>query len=136
MFSLAKKQEPKPAIKVGDPETAAAAATATYVPRVDIRETGQAYIVQADLPGVDDASVDITVDQGVLTIKGAAKTESPAGYRLVHREFEAGDYLRSFTLPEAIAAERIAATVANGVLTVTVPKAEVAQPRRIAVKAG
>ncbi len=105
-------------------------------PVVDIWEQDDALVVTADVPGCDESSVDITLEKGVLTIRGAPKMENPEGLTLVYREYEPADYLRTFTLPDEIDRTRVTAVVRNGVLTLTLPKAKEVQPRRIAVSAG
>jgi HSP20 family protein len=108
----------------------------TYTPRVDIHESAEALTVIADMPGVDDSSVDITLDRGVLTIRGNVVHETPNGFSAIYREYEPGNFERSFTMPEAIDRDAVSAVVTNGVVRVTLPKAKSAKPRRIEVKAG
>ena len=104
---------------------------------VDVRETGDALLVQAELPGLTVDDVDVRVENGVLTISGEKKQEleqdsEDSGYRLVERCY--GRFERSFRLPRSVDAEKVKAEFANAVLTVTFPKAEEAKPRRIEVK--
>ena len=96
---------------------------ATVRPRVDILETGQEFLLVADLPGVNPGEVDLQFDKGELTLRG-----SRSGSWAV--EFE-----RTFTVSDAVAADRIAAELKNGVLTVKLPKVEAVKPRKIAVNA-
>jgi HSP20 family molecular chaperone IbpA len=105
-----------------------------YVPRVDIHETSEAIVVAADMPGVDESSIDIRVEKNVLTINGTAERWSSSKHSLAHAEYDVGDYQRVFTLPNVIDQEHIEATMKNGVLKLTLPKASVAKPRRISVK--
>ena len=104
-----------------------------YVPRVDVRETAEGFAVVADLPGVDEKSVEATVQNRVLTIEGWTKTEKPQGYEELGREFGAGRFRRDFTLPDAVDPDRIQARVKNGVLTVAIPKKDEVKARKIQI---
>ena len=104
-----------------------------YVPRVDVRENAEAFVVVADLPGADEKSVEATVQKNVLTIEGWTQLEKPQGGEELGREFGAGRFRRDFTLPDAVDPERIQARVKNGVLTVTIPKKEEVKARKIQV---
>ena len=104
-----------------------------YVPRVDVRETAEGFAVVADLPGVDEKSVEATVQNRVLTIEGWTNTEKPQGYEELGREFGAGRFRRDFTLPDAVDPGRIQARVKNGVLTVSIPKKDEVKARKIQV---
>jgi len=105
-----------------------------YAPPVDIAETKDAFILKADMPGIEAKDVQIDFDQSVLTIRASQAAASAPGDS-VFREFEPGAYERSFTVSEQIYADKIAAQYALGVLTLTLPKAEAAKPRTIQVKA-
>ena len=94
-----------------------------FVPRVDIYETNDAIFVTADMPGVDETSVDIMLENDVLTINGYIEPVEPEGYQLAHAEYRVGDYERRFTLSNKIDQERIEATMKNGVLRLHLPKA-------------
>jgi len=83
---------------------------------------------------MDEKALDITLERNLLTVRGAMKPQDLEGFKLVHCEYEEGDYVRTFTLPEDVDGERIEAAVKNGVLRLTLPKAEAAKPRRIEVK--
>jgi HSP20 family protein len=107
-----------------------------YVPRVDIYETDEAITMLADMPGVDEKAVDITLDKNVLTINGEVETARPDTYSLAYAEYEVGDYTRSFTLSNEIDQDKIEAGVKNGVLRLTLPKAGPAQTRKITIKVG
>lgn len=107
-----------------------------FVPRVDITETEREVRLTADMPGVDDKNVDIDLDRNVLTIRGKCAPEAPQGFSPAYREYLTGNYERAFTLSDEIDRDRIEAIVKNGVLRLTLPKAEEAQPKRISVKAG
>jgi HSP20 family protein len=107
----------------------------TYIPRVDIHEMEEEVIVFADVPGVDESSLDVTLEKNVLTIMGRVETPSYNNYRLAHTEYRVGDYIRSFTLSDTIDRDNIEATVKNGVLRLSLPKAEAAKARNIVVTA-
>ncbi len=101
-------------------------------PPVDIYEDERGLMVVADLPGVDSANADIRVDNGVLTIQAPAQHIVQS--RPVQREYELTGFYRQFQLPEEIDTGRISAELRNGVLTITLPRMERAQPRRIEVR--
>ncbi len=105
-----------------------------FVPRADIVETTDAVVLTADMPGVEDSSVEITVEKQVLTIVGRVEQEAPEGYRLGYREYRTGDYQVSFRLSDAIDPDKITATVKDGVLKLELPKAATARSRKIDVK--
>lgn len=120
----------------GDSPASADGALVSWIPQVDVREETGRFVVTADLPGVEGKDIEITADEGVLTIRGARRSESKSsadGYERVERA--SGTFLRRFTLPESADAEAIKATHANGVLELSIPKRPSAQPRRIEVKA-
>lgn len=98
-------------------------------PAVDIFESAEALTLVADLPGMEREDLHLGVEGGILTIEGPAATGDNAFYR----EFEAGGYHRRFQLPDNLDLEKVAAELKNGVLTVTLPKAAAARPRRIEV---
>ena len=107
-----------------------------FVPRTDIYEQSDALVLVANMPGVDENSVDINVDRRVLTVTGRVAPEPVEKHRLIYEEYETGDFERSFTLTEEVDVGKIEATVRNGVLRLVLPKSEAAKPRKIAVKAG
>ena len=106
---------------------------------IDLYERNGDYIVKAYLPGVSAEDVDINADQGTLTIHahvpGEAEREEAKNYRWLVNELGCGDVARTVTLPSSIDVSRIDAALQNGILTVTIPKAEEAKPMKIAVKA-
>ncbi len=105
-----------------------------FIPVVDIYETNDEIILMAEMPGVDEKSIDVTLDNDILTIRGRAADENPEGYELVYSEYEVGDFERSFSINESIDADKIEAQYTNGVLTVKLPKAEPAKAKKIEVK--
>lgn len=110
--------------------------TRVYLPKVDIMTNGDVFTILADMPGVSEGDVDITLDKDVLTIRGfVSEMEMPEGYDMAVGEYGVGDYERSFTISDEVDRENIEATLSNGVLRVTLPKAPEAQTKRIAVKA-
>ncbi|MFX1355495.1 MAG: Hsp20/alpha crystallin family protein [Promethearchaeota archaeon] len=106
-----------------------------FVPRADIYETDEAIFLLADMPGVDEKSVDITLEKGELTINGYVEPVQPEGYALTYAEYRVGDYQRSFALSNRIDQEKIEATLKNGVLRLRLPKVGPVK-RTIAVKTG
>jgi HSP20 family molecular chaperone IbpA len=100
-------------------------------PPVDIFETDEGLTLVADVPGLDEKSVEISVDQGVLTIEGKA----PFGAGdLLWREYTMDGYWRQFQLPDTFDVSKAKAEVRNGVLTLHLPKAEAAKPRKITIE--
>jgi HSP20 family protein len=109
--------------------------SALTVPPVDILEEDHQYVVKAELPGVNSEDVKITLQDDVLSIRGEKRREERVEEKNYHRlERSAGIFQRSFTLPSAVKSDQIEASFENGILTVTIPKAEDAKPREIEVK--
>lgn len=111
---------------------------AALSPSIDVKETDNAIEVEAELPGVDEKDVQVTLEDDVLTIKGekkAEKEETKKGYYMSERSY--GSFLRSFELPGGIDADKVKATFAKGVLKVTLPKPVGAQAKtkKIEIKA-
>ncbi|MEO0249883.1 MAG: Hsp20/alpha crystallin family protein [candidate division WOR-3 bacterium] len=106
-----------------------------YTPNVDIIERSDDILLIADMPGVDEKTVDIGLDNNVLSIYGRVDPEIPENYKLTVAEYGIGDYQRSFTLTDEVDSDKIQATVKNGVLKIILPKAEKVKARKIAVKA-
>lgn len=106
-----------------------------YIPDVDIIERKDDILLVADMPGVDEKSVDITLEKNVLTINGYVEPEIPPTCCLAYAEYSIGDYQRTFTLSDEIDRNGIEATVKNGVLRLTLPKAAEMKERKITVKA-
>ncbi|KPK14986.1 MAG: hypothetical protein AMJ62_11100 [Myxococcales bacterium SG8_38] len=103
---------------------------------VDIREEGDAFYVDAEVPGVSAEDIKVDVEKNVLTISGERKVEkeeTEGSYRRVERQY--GSFSRSFTLPETVNADAIHADLKNGVLTLRLPKKEAPKPRAIPVNA-
>jgi HSP20 family protein len=107
----------------------------SYVPDVDIYETPNSLWLRADMPGVDEQSIEINVADGVLSIEGRVSLQDYENLTPVYTEYNVGNYLRRFTLSNDIDTEHIKARMTNGVLELELPKAERAKPRRIAISA-
>jgi len=109
--------------------------TRDWSPAVDILEKGDSYVLNAELPGMSKDDVKITIEENVLTIKGEKKNEEEKKDENVHRlERSYGLFERSFTLPGTIKVSDIDAQFNNGILTLTLPKAEEAKPKKIEVR--
>ncbi|HNY50631.1 MAG TPA: Hsp20/alpha crystallin family protein [Smithella sp.] len=107
----------------------------TFLPRVDIYETTDALFLIADMPGVDEKTVDVELEKNILTITGRVENGRMKDYSLVFSEYEVGDYERTFTLSDEIDKDKIKATVRQGVLRLELPKAEKVKPKKIAIQA-
>jgi HSP20 family protein len=105
----------------------------TYQLVVDIWENDRALMLQADLPGVPKDEVEINVDKDVLTISGRVSVAEYEGLRALYSEYNVGNFYRRFTVGEMIDQEKISAAMEDGVLTLTLPKREAAQPRKITI---
>jgi HSP20 family protein len=107
--------------------------TRTYAPEVDVRTNADRVLFTFDVPGVKKEDLDITLENGVLTVKGSRKFE-PTGAKeqlLLGRSY--GTFTRAFSLPEHLDEEKLSAQLENGVLTIEIPKLQKAQPRKIAI---
>ena len=105
----------------------------TYVPQVDIYETKEGLWLWADMPGVDEQSVNVHLDDGVLTIEGQVDVTEYGEMSPLYTEYNVGNYVRRFTLSNDVDSDRIVARMQNGVLALEIPKSERAKPRRITV---
>jgi len=109
-------------------------AASAFTPAFEVKETIDAFVVKADLPGVSEADLDINVHNSVLTVTGARQSEERKdgeSFTLYERQF--GSFSRSFSLPELADGEKIAAKLEHGVLTLTIGKKAEAKPRKIAL---
>jgi HSP20 family protein len=115
-----------------------ATAPSAWSPAVDIREEPEAWTFEMDLPGIAPEAVEVTAEKGRLTISGEKRSQRETGgeekWHLLERVH--GTFKRSFALPENVAEDRIEAAFSNGVLTVRLPKAEAARPRKVEVRIG
>jgi HSP20 family protein len=110
--------------------------TNAWSPDTDIYETESSLVLQADLPGFNAKDIDIVVENSVLTIRGERQTDAKVQPEAFHRmERSYGKFSRSFTLPASVNAQNIQANYTNGVLSVTLAKAEQARPKRIEIAA-
>jgi HSP20 family protein len=108
-----------------------------WVPAMDVVETDDAFVLKADLPGLDENDVALEVEDNVLTVSGERKAdheEQKEGYYRVERAF--GAFRRSLSLPEGVDPEAVTAKFAKGVLAIRIPKPEDRKPRRVSIKVG
>lgn len=104
-------------------------------PQVALEDKGSTLVVRAHVPGLSEKELEITLDNSTLTLKGQRRDDVPEGYSTHRRERAAYRFSRSFQLPAKVDGEKTEATLKNGVLTVTLHKAQEAQPRQISVRA-
>ena len=110
-------------------------ASRPWTPAVDIYETENELVLKADVPDVDPKNVGIQLENGTLTLKGERKFQQEQNGKGFHRiERSYGTFVRAFSLPDTVEADRVKADYKNGVLTITLPKKEVAKPRTINVE--
>jgi HSP20 family protein len=108
--------------------------TSQWVPRVDIKEEGNRFVIYADLPGIDPQDVEVLMDKGILSIKGERRSESTTeNERFSRVERVHGSFHRRFALPDSADADGISASGRNGVLEISIPKRPETTPRRIRV---
>ena len=111
--------------------------TNNWLPAVDLEESDDSLVLRAEIPGMRPEDIDVQFENGVLTIKGQRRFENQRDdrqFHLVERSY--GSFVRSFTLPRSIDADRVQARYDNGVLELTMPKREEARPRRIPLTVG
>jgi HSP20 family protein len=114
---------------------ASSVVTSQWVPRVDIREEANRFVIFADLPGVDPKDIEVNMDKGILSIRGERTTESKADNERFSRiERAHGVFYRRFALPESANPEGVSASGRHGVLEITIPKRPETTPRRIQVQ--
>lgn len=118
----------------GAPVAHASPLSSASFPRFDVFDAGAELIVTADVPGLSEREIDVSLEDGVLTIAGERKVPAPEGYAAHRRERGALRFTRSLSLPLKVDAEKTMASVKDGLLTVTLAKAQEAKPRRIAVR--
>jgi HSP20 family protein len=119
----------------GDNETeSSSVVTAQWVPRVDIKEEPNRFVIFADLPGVDPSTIEVDMDKGVLSIKGERSSEGKEeSARFTRVERSRGVFHRRFALPDSADADGITATGRHGVLEIAIPKKPETTPRRISI---
>lgn len=106
-----------------------------YRPLTDIVETAEGVILMLEMPGVAPDDVDITLEKRVLTVHGKVHATKPEKLQLAYAEYGEGDFERAFTLSDDFDPDKIDAKLANGVLTLKLPRAAEAKPKKISVKA-
>jgi HSP20 family protein len=117
--------------------TRGAATTRRWIPAMDLVETGDRYVLRADLPGLADADVKVEFQDNVLTVSGERKAEHEdrsEGYYRIERGF--GAFPRSLTLPEGVDPEAVQAHFGRGMLEIRIPKPEQRKPRKVAISVG
>lgn len=108
-----------------------------FVPDFEVKETPEAYVFKADVPGVNESELDISMTGNRLVVSGKREAEAEnEGDRFYAYERSYGTFTRAFTLPEGADADRVSAEINNGVLTLTIPKRPEQQPKKVEVKAG
>jgi HSP20 family protein len=134
--SADRPDEPDLPRRAPDPEGARAAPPPRWLrtPPIDIFETDEGLVLRADLPGVTADSLELQVQDNKLTLFGRVEADLPPEDRLVHQEYQVGDFLRSFILSDDVDHDRITARFNDGVLELTLPRAERAKPRKIEVR--
>ncbi|HEX8789910.1 MAG TPA: Hsp20/alpha crystallin family protein [Polyangiaceae bacterium] len=105
-------------------------------PPTNVLETKETFVVRAEVPGLTESDVSVSVEDDALVIRGERKSAPLEGYKAHLRERQAYAFTRKFPLPVRVEADAVTATLKDGVLTITLPKAKEALPRQIAVKAG
>jgi HSP20 family molecular chaperone IbpA len=124
-------------VKQAEPQTAERTRTGQYFrPHVDILETADELLLISDMPGVTSENIDINFEDGMLTLEGKAQQRYSSNTNFLLYEYGIGDFHRTFRVSEQIDSAKIHAEVSDGVLTVHLPKAQAAKPRKIAVNAG
>ena len=105
-----------------------------FTPPIDIFETPDGLVLQADLPGVSSESLELQIQDNKLSLFGQVTLPMPAAARMIHQEYQVGNFLRSFILSDEVDHERITAKLSQGVLEVTLPRLVKSEPRRIAIQ--
>jgi HSP20 family molecular chaperone IbpA len=106
-----------------------------FLPRTDIYETEKSVVIVADLPGVAADGIDLSLERDLLTLRGRVNRDGPGTEGLAYREYEIGDFVRSFKLSGEVDREKIEARAKDGVLTLTIPKVGMSR-KQIAVSVG
>ena len=107
-----------------------------FRPDVDILERSDDYVIYADLPGVDEKSVDVRLDRGLLTLDAQLATEPDPAWNPLHTEYRLGNFHREFRVSEDIDSDGVSARMSNGVLELRLPKSVERRPRAIQVQTG
>ncbi len=106
----------------------------SFYPPLNVWEDGELLKIEAEVPGVRLEDIDVSFNNGELTLKGEKKVETKENTPVHRRERLAGTFVRSLTIPWEVASDRVTAELKDGILTVTLPKAEAAKPRKVAIK--
>ena len=118
-----------------DPFFGGSRQASAFVPTFEVKETNEAFVIKADLPGVDEKDLDVNLHNGVLTVAGHRDSEERKEgetYALYERQY--GSFTRSFALPDVADGDRIDAKLEHGVLVLSIPKKAEAKPKKIAIK--
>jgi HSP20 family molecular chaperone IbpA len=107
---------------------------ASFTPPIDIHESAEGLTLEADLPGATENNLFIQLEDNVLSLHARIESPAPEGARLIHEEYRVGDYERSFILSDEVDRDRITAELKNGVLRLSLPKADRARTRRIEIR--
>ncbi len=107
-----------------------------FIPNVNIIETDDAVLLSAEMPGVDESSADVTLENNVLTIRGSVKPATMDGYSLAYSEYECGSFTREFTVSSEVERSGLQATMKNGVLKVRLPKTKQSVVQKVVITAG
>jgi HSP20 family molecular chaperone IbpA len=107
-----------------------------FCPHVDLVDAPEAIVLWADLPGVDENSIDVTLEKNTLTLKGTVESPVFEGMKPLLREYAVGDFERTFMISDEISRDEIEATVTHGVLKLMLPKSKKAAMQKVTVKAG
>lgn len=109
--------------------------TGSWSPSVDIYESENSIVITAEVPGINEKDIDLTIDRNLLTIKGERKFENEVNKENYHRvERTYGSFSRSFQLPSSVDTTKVKAEQKNGVLTINLPKKEEEKPKKISIK--
>jgi len=131
------KDTPKTEVTPSEASQKAAAKAERVIrlsPRTDVLETKESFRLLLDMPGVGPGEVSVNFEEGVVSVKGRAPSPASGGRTPLHRTYDAKEYYRSFQLPDGVNPTKIDANLQDGVLVLTLPKAEEARPRQIQVK--
>jgi HSP20 family molecular chaperone IbpA len=118
----------------GPPPEGTPDAHRAFTPPIDIHEAAEGLTLEADLPGSTENNLFIQLEDNVLSLHARIESPAPEGARLLHEEYHVGDYYRSFILSDEVDREKITAELKNGVLRLTLPKADRARTRRIEIR--
>jgi len=105
-----------------------------HTPPIDIHEGPEGLVLEADLPGVSEGQLSIQLEDNVLSLHAKVEAPAPEDARVLHEEYRPGNFYRSFILSDEVERSKISAELKNGVLKLTLPKAERAKTRRIEIK--